>query len=155
MSEKCVLTSDKSISLEAKNKEVDIAEDHDYNCKESVYNLRTLSHYFLWRFLSSSSCITKRVENCFPNRWNKSYEDHTLVALRQLRTFIVSIQNLIGLVHISMMIRMSLELKEEIVWEVMSRIPWMNLVDGFIDAILIFLSEQAVMLNIVDNLKID
>ena len=73
--------------------------------------------------------------------------------MRKDWAFRQTLQNLVGLVFVGMVVRMSLKFERQVVGHHLRRIPGMLDVHRFELPILIFLSLQSVMLDIVNCLK--
>lgn len=77
-------------------------------------------------------------------------ESHDDVAVGELGRFIQSEEDLVGLHGVFMVVRVPLELKEQIVGETMGRVPAVQNGNLLVGAILQLLPTKPIMLNIVD-----
>jgi len=93
-----------------------------------------------------------RVGDLVPDGRKVSQSDGCSVPIRKQGALFKAIQNLVRLVDIQMVVRVSLEFEEAVVGEDLRSIPGVPQVDSLIDSLGVLLPHEPIVLNVVTSL---
>lgn len=98
--------------------------------------------------------IDQGVHDRKPNWWKHWHDDCQAVSMGQLGRIFKRVQSLIRFKRVFVVVWMSLQLEQQIVWDSVRGVPRMSYGDFLVLSIFHFLSSESIVLNVVDDFKV-
>jgi hypothetical protein len=98
--------------------------------------------------------IDQGVHDRKPNWWEHWHDDCQAVSMRQLGWIFKRVQSLIRFKRVFVMVWVSLQLEQQIIWDSVRGVPGMFYCYFLVLSILQFLSSESIVFNVVDDFKV-